>query len=234
MIKLRKSEDRGSFDHGWLKTKHTFSFASYIDPNFMGFRDLRVINEDWIQAGQGFGEHPHENMEIISYVVEGALSHKDSMGNGSTIKPGDVQYMSAGRGVRHSEFNHMEDAATHLLQIWILPNKQGGEPRYAQKTISNEDKREKLCLLVSEEGKGGPIQIYQDINMYGSILDEGQSVQHEFKHNRHGWLQLVKGALELSDGSIITAGDGVQISDEANLGIQSKKNDSEFLLFDLN
>ena len=231
MIKIRKSKERGFAEHGWLKSYHTFSFANYFDPNHMGFRDLRVINEDRIQPGEGFGTHHHEDMEIISYVIEGALEHKDSMGNGSVINPGDVQYMSAGKGVNHSEFNHSKEDITHFLQIWILPNDKGLAPQYDQKRFLEKDKLGKLKLLCSPDGQDGSIFIRQDVNLYGSILPEKGQVDFDIKSNRYVWIQLIKGNLLVND-HILQEGDGVSFSEENKIQILAKEK-SEFLLFDM-
>jgi redox-sensitive bicupin YhaK (pirin superfamily) len=235
MITFRRSEARGVAEHGWLKSFHTFSFANYYDPEHMGFRTLRVINEDYIQAGQGFGTHPHQNMEIITYVLSGALAHKDSMGNGSVILPGDVQYMSAGTGVTHSEFSEVRPGKpemTHLLQIWILPSEEGLTPRYDQKSFSREDKLGKLKLVVSGDGRADSITIRQDVSLFASILQPGQSVNYELQSNRHAWLQLITGEIDLS-GKILKSGDAAAISQEKSISA-SAKIPSEFLLFDLN
>jgi quercetin 2,3-dioxygenase len=238
MVKIRKSDDRGYADHGWLKSYHTFSFAQYYDSQFVHFRNLRVINEDWVAAGEGFDTHPHEDMEIITYVIKGALSHKDSMGNGSTIKPGDVQRMSAGTGVTHSEFNHSKNEEVHLLQIWIFPNKKGLEPSYEQKNFSESEKRNKLRLrlVASPDGSEGSVTIHQDVTLYSSLLAPEKTIKYQFKPGRSGWLQLIKGELNLSlsdrDEKLLP-GDGAIISNEKEFELTGIK-DSEFLFFDLN
>lgn len=231
MIKIRRSEERGHADHGWLNAYHTFSFADYYDPNFMGFRSLRVINEDRVAPGRGFGTHGHRDMEIITYVLEGSLAHKDSMGNEGAIKRDEVQYMSAGRGVQHSEFNHSESEPVHLLQIWIEPDRRGYAPQYDQRVVSAADKRGKLRLVASNEGGEG-IQIRQDAKLYASILGKGEAVEHGFDGGRAGWLQVVRGSVEV-DGNVLVAGDGAAITDEAKVLLKGAEESSEFLLFDL-
>lgn len=231
MINIRHSEERGGGDFGWLKTHHSFSFDTYHDPRFMGFRSLRVINEDWVQAGHGFPMHPHRDMEIITYVLEGALEHKDSMGNGSTIRPGDGQRMSAGTGVRHSEANSSKTDAAHLLQIWILPDRRGHEPGYEQKVFPEADKRGKLRLIASPDGTDGSVTIHQDARLYVSLLQPGQEVKHEPGSGRYAWLQVAKGAVELN-GQSLKQGDGAAVSNEQRLIVKGTK-DAEVLLFDL-
>lgn len=231
MITVRRSEDRGFADHGWLKTHHTFSFADYYDQKFMGFRSLRVINEDYVDAGNGFGTHPHRDMEIITYILEGSLAHKDSMGHTEEIIPGFVQAMSAGTGVQHSEFNPSKTAPVHLLQIWILPAHRGGKPRYDQKFFPNEERTNKLCLVASNDGANGSLQIGQDAKVYASILNSGSTIQHELAAGRSGWLQVARGAVTLN-GTKLNAGDGAAIEQEQQLAIAANA-DSELLLFDL-
>ena len=231
MINIRHSEERGGGDFGWLKTQHSFSFDTYHDPRFMGFRSLRVINEDWVQAGHGFPMHPHRDMEIITYVLEGALEHKDSMGNGSTIRPGDGQRMSAGTGVRHSEANSSKTDAAHLLQIWILPDRRGHEPGYEQKVFPEADKRGKLRLIASPDGTDGSVTIHQDAKLYVSLLQPGQEVKHDLGSGRYAWLQVAKGAVELN-GQSLKQGDGAAVSNEQRLIVKGTK-DAEVLLFDL-
>jgi len=231
MINIRRSEERGGGNHGWLNTHHTFSFDQFYDPRWMGFRSLRVINEDWVAAGQGFPTHPHRDMEIITYILEGALEHKDSLGTGSIIRPGDGQRMSAGRGIRHSEMNPSPTEAAHLLQIWIMPDKSGHEPSYEQKAFPEEEKRGKLRLLASPDGKDESVTIHQDAKLYVSLLDAGQEVKHELVKGRHAWLQIAKGAVELN-GKKLEQGDGAAISEEKALSIKGSK-DAEVLLFDL-
>ena len=232
MIKIRKAEERGHFDFGWLNTYHTFSFGEYYDPRNMGFRSLRVINEDFVHAGRGFPTHGHSDMEIITYVLEGGLAHKDSMGNGSIIRPGDVQRMSAGTGVRHSEANPSTEEPVHLLQIWILPNETGIEPSYEEKKFDDEEKRGRLRLVVSPDGRDGSVRIHQDASVYTTVLDSEQGVAYELKPNRHAWLQVARGLVEVN-GQQLKQGDGAAISEERELTIVGRE-PSEALLFDLN
>jgi len=232
MITVRRSDERGHFDHGWLDTYHSFSFASYYDPKHMGFRSLRVINEDRVAPGDGFGTHPHRDMEIITYVLQGGLSHKDSMGNGSTIRPGDVQRMSAGTGVLHSEFNHSKDEAVHLLQIWILPDKEGVTPSYEQKFFDAESKRGVLRLIASRDGRDGSVTIHQDADLFASVLDKGARVEHLLPAGRSAWLQAVSGKVAVN-GIELSAGDGAAVSAESTLTVEGSANGSEILLFDL-
>jgi quercetin 2,3-dioxygenase len=234
MITLRPAQERGHFNHGWLDTYHSFSFDRYHDPKHMGFRALRVINEDRVQSGGGFGTHPHRDMEIITYVLEGELAHKDSMGNGSTIRPGEVQRMSAGTGVLHSEFNHSPDRQVHLLQIWILPERRGLDPSYEQKTFAAEEKLNRLRLVAARDPRDGAVTIHQDAELYSALLDDGASVHHELRPGRHAWIQVARGAVDLN-GKRLTAGDGAAISDEAEVVITgaSSTERSEILLFDL-
>jgi redox-sensitive bicupin YhaK (pirin superfamily) len=231
MITIRRSEERGGGDFGWLNTHHTFSFDQYHDSRFMGFRSLRVINEDLVQGGQGFPMHPHRDMEIITYLLDGALEHKDSMGNGSIIRPGDGQRMSAGTGVRHSEANASKTDAAHLLQIWILPDRRGHEPGYEQKAFPEAEKRGKLRLIASPDGKDGSVTIHQDAKLYASLLQPGQEVKHELEKGRYAWLQVAKGAVELN-GQSLNQGDGAAVSDERQLVVKGTA-DAEVLLFDL-
>lgn len=231
MITVRKSEDRGHFDHGWLETYHTFSFADYQDPDFMGFSKLRVINQDWIRPGQGFGTHGHRDMEIITYVLEGVLEHKDSMGNGSRILPGEVQFMSAGAGVTHSEFNGSAEETTHLLQMWILPAKQGTKPRYDQKKFPEEERRGRLRLVVSPDGEKGSIVIGQDASLLVGSFDKGESAVHELKPGRSAWLHVALGQVRLN-GKDLGPGDGAAVRDEARLSLESVEK-ADVVLFDL-
>jgi quercetin 2,3-dioxygenase len=231
MITLRKSAERGGGDHGWLNTRHTFSFSDYWDPKWMGFRSLRVINEDYVAPASGFGTHPHSDMEIITYVLEGQLEHKDSLGTGSVILPGDGQRMTAGRGIRHSEYNPSASEQVHLYQIWILPDKKGLEPSYEQKTFPAEEKQGKLRLIASPDAEDGSVKIHQDARLYVTLLKSGEEVSHEFGKNRHGWLQVAKGSIEIN-GKFLTAGDGAAISDEQGVAFKAEE-DSEVLLFDL-
>ena len=230
MITVRRAADRGHFDHGWLNTYHTFSFADYHDPRWMGFRSLRVINDDRVAPGQGFGEHRHRDMEIVSYVLEGALAHRDSMGNSGVIRPGDVQRMSAGTGVQHSEFNGSRPDPVHFLQIWILPETPGSPPGYEQKTFPPKTRRGKLRLVGSPDGREGSLTVGQEVTIYASVLEPGEEVQHRLAPGRHAWLQVAEGALELN-GHRLEEGDGAAVTDEDELDITGKG--SEFLLFDL-
>lgn len=232
MIRVRRAEQRGHFDHGWLNTYHTFSFADYYDPENMGFRSLRVINEDWVHPGHGFGTHPHRDMEILTYVLEGGLAHKDSMGNGSTILPGDVQRMSAGTGVLHSEFNRSENDPVHLLQIWILPERRGISPSYEQKNFAREEKLKILRLLASNNGRDGSVKIHQDAQLYTSVLEPGNSVEYGLKPDRHAWLQVARGNVKLN-GQELKQGDGAAVSEELKLKIDTGSEEAEILLFDL-
>ncbi len=233
MFHLRKAEDRGHANHGWLKAAHTFSFSEYHDPQFMGFRDLRVINEDRIAAAEGFPTHGHQNMEIITYILGGSLAHKDSMGNGSVIKPGDIQYMSAGSGVRHSEFNASKTEEAHLLQIWILPQANGLKPAYGQKHFTEEERTNRLKQLASVDGADGSVQIRQDIRLFGSLLQKEASISYELNPSRHAWLQLAKGEIDVN-GIKMQSGDGLAVSEERLLKITGIGETAEFLLFDLN
>jgi redox-sensitive bicupin YhaK (pirin superfamily) len=229
MINIRKAQDRGLTQTDWLKSFHTFSFADYYDPAFMGFADLRVINEDTINAAEGFGTHPHNNMEIITYVVAGSLEHKDSMGTGSTIKPGEIQRMSAGTGITHSEFNHSKNDALHLLQIWILPNQKQLKPEYEQKPIHK--KINEFILIGSNNPTENAVTIHQDVQLYVAYLSRDAVLTHNFKTDRNGWLQLIKGKIDIN-GQIISAGDGVAIVAENQIKIHCLE-DAELLLFDL-
>ncbi len=232
MIKIRRSEDRGKANYGWLDTNYTFSFNTFYDERFMGFRKLRVINEDVIEPNQGFPTHGHRDMEILTYVMSGELSHKDSMGNGETIYPHEVQRMTAGTGVLHSEYSSPTDK-THLLQIWILPEKENLAPGYEQKFFAPEDKKGKLKLVASHGGDNGAVHINQDVALYSSILAKDETVLHELAENRHAWIQIVKGSLEIN-GEFLNQGDGAAISNEKLLEIKSLEDETEFLLFDLN
>jgi redox-sensitive bicupin YhaK (pirin superfamily) len=231
MITIRPSNQRGGGDFGWLNTRHSFSFDTYYDPKFMGFRSLRVINEDRVAPGQGFPMHPHRDMEIITYLLEGEVEHKDSMGNGSIIRPGDGQRMSAGTGVRHSEANPSQTDAAHLLQIWILPDRPGHRPSYEQKSFPNEEKRGRLRLIASPDGKDGSVTVHQDARLYVSLLTPGQQVTHELGKDRYAWLQVAKGAVELN-GKVLNQGDGAAVSEEQKLTIKGTQ-EAEILLFDL-
>lgn len=231
MINIRRSKERGHANHGWLDTNFTFSFADYYDPNFMGFRDLRVINEDFIEPAQGFPKHGHRDMEIITYMISGELSHRDSMGNGETIRPNEVQRMTAGTGVLHSEYSSPTDR-THLLQIWILPEKKNLQPGYEQKEFAAEEKGGQLRLIASRGGDDGSVHINQDVKVFASVLKEGEQVSHELADGRHAWIQLIRGALDVN-GEKLNAGDGAAISDEKALAIKSLDKNTEFLVFDL-
>ncbi len=233
MINIRRSDERGGGNYGWLDTKYTFSFNNYYDPKYMSFRNLRVINEDWVEANQGFGTHGHANMEIITYVISGALAHKDSTGGSEVLRPHEVQRMTAGTGIRHSEFNPSETEKVHLYQIWILPEKDGLEPGYEQTYFAPETKKGRLKLVASRGGDDGSVKINQDVKLYSSILANGETVSHHLAENRHAWIQIVKGALDLN-GETLNASDGAAISDERLLEIKSLADDTEFLLFDLN
>lgn len=231
MIKIRKSSARGFANHGWLKSFHTFSFASYYDPAHMHFGNLRVINEDFIAAGAGFGKHPHENMEIITYVISGALSHQDSMGNSSTILPGEVQIMSAGTGVFHSEFNHEKDSETHLLQIWIFPKVKNIAPRYGQKSFVKDFDRNDFVLVVSGSGRDGSIQINQDAEIFLAKFAAKKTFDLVIERSRKIWIQMISGKIVVN-GQELTNGDAAAITDAVLVNIEAKEK-SEFLLFDL-
>ena len=228
MIRVRRAEERGHFDHGWLNTYHTFSFADYHDPDFMGFRSLRVINEDRVEAGRGFGTHGHRDMEIISYVLEGELGHGDSMGTGSVIRPGEVQRMSAGTGVMHSEKN-ASAMPVHFLQIWIVPERRGITPSYEQKAFPASERENRLRLVASHDGRDGSLTIHQNVDLYTTTLRDA-SVTFDFRPNRYGWLQVARGAVTLN-GEELRAGDGAAIEDESRVTLAG---DGEALLFDLN
>ena len=232
MLKIRKAGDRGHFDHGWLNTYHTFSFGDYHDSRFMGFQTLRVLNEDRVQPGQGFGTHGHRDMEIISCVLEGQLAHRDSMGNASVIAPGDVQYMSAGTGVRHSEFNASSTEPVHFVQIWILPEKDGQPPRYGQKHFDAKSREGVLRLVASRDGRDGSIEVRQDLNLYASILGPGKAVSLTLPAGRHIWVQVLRGGLEVN-GNRLTAGDGLAASEETVIAFAGGDQGAEFLAFDL-
>ena len=231
MIQVRKREDRGHFDHGWLETSHSFSFAGYFDPQFVGFRALRVLNEDRVAPGAGFPTHAHQDMEILTYVLEGALEHSDSMGTGSVIRPGDVQRMTAGRGVTHSEFNASKTHPLHFLQIWIHPSRSRLDPGYEQKTFSAEEKRGRLRLVASSDGRDGSLTIHQDADVYASILEPGNTIRFEPREGRFGWIQIARGEAVLN-GNGLRAGDGAGWTDESSLELTSEAG-AEILLFDL-
>jgi redox-sensitive bicupin YhaK (pirin superfamily) len=231
MQTLRRAQERGHVNHGWLDSYHTFSFGSYYDPEHMGFSNLRVINDDTVAPGGGFSTHGHEDMEIISYVLEGGLEHKDSMGNGSVMRPGDVQRMSAGTGVTHSEYNHSPDEPVHFLQIWLLPNQAGVEPGYEQRSFPLEDRRGKLILLVSPDGRDGSITSHQDALVYGTLLEDGQHLNHSLTSGRKAYVHVATGSADVN-GHVLNAGDAMAIEDHGEiqlLGIH----DSELLVFDL-
>ncbi|MBD2460589.1 pirin family protein [Oscillatoria sp. FACHB-1407] len=232
MITIRPAQERGVANFGWLDSRHTFSFGNYYDPAHMGFADLRVINEDKVTPGQGFGTHGHRDMEIISYVLEGALEHKDSIGTGSVIRPGDVQRMSAGTGIMHSEFNASNADPVHFLQIWILPERKGIEPGYEQKTFSTEEKQGKLRLVGSRDGRDGSITIHQDVNLYATALKAGDTVEHTLASDRVVWVQVARGAVQLNDRPL-SAGDGAAITQENLITLQGASDDAEVLLFDM-
>ena len=231
MITVRRSNERGHFDHGWLNTYHTFSFDQYYDPRYMSFRDLRVINEDFVAPGRGFPKHGHRDMEIITYILEGALKHEDSMGNGSVIRPGDVQRMTAGTGVRHSEQNASDQERVHLLQIWILPNTVGLDPGYEQKAFSEDERRGRLRLIASEDGRDGSVLVHQDVSLFASVLPSGQEVEHAIDPLRYAWIQVARGSAEIN-GEKADQGDGVSAFGESDLRIRAME-DAEVLLFDL-
>jgi quercetin 2,3-dioxygenase len=232
MIQVRPANDRGVANFGWLDSRHTFSFGDYYDPNHMGFGPLRVINEDRVRGGGGFDTHGHRDMEIISYVLDGALEHKDSIGTGSVIRPGDVQRMSAGTGIRHSEFNHSKQSPVHFLQIWLLPERAGITPGYEQKTFDAADKRGKLRLVASPDGRNGSVTVHQDAQLYASLLDGGDRVTHALRPARRAWVQVARGEVEVN-GETLSAGDGAAISDEREVSITARAANSEILLFDL-
>ncbi len=240
MITIRSAQDRGMADFGWLHSQHTFSFGQYQDPKHMGFGKLRVINEDQVAPGKGFATHGHQNMEIISYVLDGALEHKDSLGTGSVILPGDVQRMSAGTGIRHSEFNASQTEPVHFLQIWILPGQDGIEPGYEQKNFTDAEKLGKLRLVGSRDGRDGSITIHQDVNFYAGILHTGETVSYDFAPGRVAWLQLARGSvkfndyeLQVGDGVAITFGESEVINQESLTTIKSLTPNTEVLLFDM-
>jgi quercetin 2,3-dioxygenase len=222
---------RGHAKIGWLESYHTFSFSNFYDPNRMGFRALRVINEDRIIPGAGFGTHSHRDMEILTYVLEGALEHKDSLGTGSVIMPGDAQIMSAGTGISHSEFNHSQTEPVHLLQIWILPDESGLKPRYEQQAFPVEKKKNKLCLIAAKDGREGAVTIHQDVDIYAAVLEPQNMVTHQVKPNRYAWLQIARGRVTLND-QLLHAGDGLQIQGEESLTMSTDA-EAEILLFDL-
>jgi redox-sensitive bicupin YhaK (pirin superfamily) len=230
-MNIRRANERGHAEHGWLDTYHTFSFASYYDPQWMGFRSLRVINDDLVMPGMGFGTHPHRDMEIITYILNGQLQHKDSMGNGRVIRTGEVQYMSAGSGVQHSEFNPSKDEAVHLLQIWIQPDRKGVTPRYAEKSLKDAAEG-KLHLATSKAGRDGSIAIHQDADLWLAKLGTGNRVTHELARHRHAWVHVAEGEVSLN-GTTLGGGDAAAINGESVIELGASK-PSQILLFDLN
>lgn len=231
MIQIRKSEERGHFDHGWLETYHTFSFDRYFDPRFPGFRSLRVINEDWIRPDTEFPTHPHRDMEIVTYVIEGELAHEDSMGNGSIIRSGEVQRMTAGTGITHSEKNPSKSVTTHLLQIWLFPDQKGLEPSYEQSQIKESDMLGRWYPVVVPRGRDGAVAINQDAFIYATVLNQGDGIEKKFEKNRHGWIQVVTGEVEIM-GHQLSQGDGAALSRETSIALVAADR-SEVLLFDL-
>jgi redox-sensitive bicupin YhaK (pirin superfamily) len=231
MISVRPARERGHFDHGWLDTWHSFSFADYYDPAHMGYSNLRVINEDRVAPGRGFATHGHKDMEIVTYILSGALEHKDSMGNGSVIRPGDVQRMSAGTGVRHSEFNPSQDTPVHLLQVWLLPSRQGVVPGYAQKHFPEASRRGRLCLIMSPDGRDGSIDSHQDALVYATLLDAGETVRLDMAPGRRAYVHVARGEVQLN-GRDLAAGDGARIQDEVLVEIAGL-GAAEALVFDL-
>jgi redox-sensitive bicupin YhaK (pirin superfamily) len=231
MLLIRRSDERGRANHGWLDSRHTFSFADYHDPRFMGYGPLRVINEDRVQAGQGFGTHGHRDMEIISYVLEGELAHRDSMGNGSVIRRGDVQRMSAGTGVQHSEFNHSKSAPVHFFQIWLFPDRRNLAPGYEEKHFSDEEKRARLKLVASQDGRDGSVVVHQRADLYASLLKAGDELTHATERTAKGWIQIASGSFTVN-GEKLETGDGAAIAYEDNVAIRCES-DGELLLFDM-
>jgi len=231
MLDIIQSESRGSADHGWLRAKHTFSFAEYYDPQRVEFGTLRVINEDRIAPGKGFGTHPHRDMEIVTYVIDGAIEHKDSMGNGTIITPGEVQRMTAGTGVQHSEFNHSQDKELHLLQIWIYPEKNGLEPGYEQTRFPRKEKLNRLRLVGSRDGREGSITIHQDVDLYASVLEPGKELSLELRNDRKVFIQVIHGDIT-ANGQALSAGDGAALEGEHALQINASS-EAEFLVFDM-
>ncbi|CAO3430010.1 pirin family protein [Azospirillum argentinense] len=231
MITIRNRDERGAVNMGWLNSKHSFSFGHYYDPAHMGFRALRVINDDRVIPGAGFPTHGHADMEIVSYVLDGVLEHKDTLGTSSVIRPGDVQRMSAGSGIRHSEYNASKKDPVHFLQIWILPNEEGMVPGYEQKAFEREEKQGRLRLVGSQDGRDGSVTIHQDVDLYATLLDEGDSVTHELRPGRHAWVQVARGQVRLN-GTVLKEGDGAAISKEESLTLDGVVS-AEVLLFDL-
>ncbi|KAF0192789.1 MAG: hypothetical protein FD165_559 [Gammaproteobacteria bacterium] len=231
MLDIRHADQRGVANFGWLDSRHTFSFGEYHDPQHMGFGPLRVINEDRVQPGRGFDMHGHRDMEIISYVLEGALEHKDSMGNGSIIRPGDVQRMTAGTGVRHSEFNSSPRERVHFLQIWILPEVEGLAPGYEQTTFGDDQKRGRLCLIASRDGRNGSVTIHQDVDLYATRLGDGDEITHPLRAGRTAWVQIARGRASVN-GTALQAGDGIALANESAIALRGQS-DTEILLFDM-
>ncbi len=232
MINIRQENQRGKANLGWLDTRYTFSFSNYFDPNYMGFKTLRVINEDKVNPGGGFPTHGHQDMEIITYILQGSLEHKDSLGNGSIIRPGEVQRMSAGTGIQHSEFNPSENESVHLLQIWIIPEQKDITPGYEQKTFTEAQKRGKLRLIGSQDGRENSVTIHQDVNLYATLLQKGETISHKINPERGIWVQIISGEINLND-HVLSAGDGAAITEESSLIITGNAANSELLLFDL-
>ena len=231
MLNIRKAQDRGKANLGWLESYHTFSFAEYYDPQHMGFADLRVINDDIIAPAKGFGTHPHRDMEIVTYVLDGALEHRDSMGNGSVMRPGDVQRMSAGTGVTHSEFNHSQQEPVHLLQIWILPNRNGHTPGYEQKHFAADEKRGRLRLIASLDGAEGSVSLNQDVKVFAALLDGEETASYAVNTGRVAWIHVARGEVEIN-GETLRGGDGASVDPETELNL-SNGQDAEILLFDM-
>jgi quercetin 2,3-dioxygenase len=232
MIKIRDGNQRGKANFGWLDTHYTFSFSNYFDPEYMGFKSLRVINEDRVNPGGGFPTHGHQDMEIITYILQGALEHKDSIGNGSIIQPGEVQRMSAGTGILHSEFNPSDKEMVHLLQIWIIPKSKGITPSYEQKTFTEREKSGQLRLIGSEDGRENSVTIHQDVNLYATLLKNGETISYKTSPERGIWVQIIRGEINLND-HVLSAGDGVAITDETSLFLTGNATNSELLLFDM-
>ncbi|OUC13114.1 MAG: quercetin 2,3-dioxygenase [Alkalinema sp. CACIAM 70d] len=231
MLTLRRSRDRGHANHGWLDSYHTFSFANYYDPAHLQYRSLRVINEDYIAPGMGFGSHPHRDMEIVTYVLQGALEHKDSLGNGAIIRPGEVQRMTAGTGIVHSEFNPSAEESTHLLQIWILPEQANLQPSYEQTYFSPEERSGKLRLIASRDGREGSVTVHQDMNLYAALLQAGEQIQQPVSADRHFWVQVARGTVQIN-GEVLEAGDAAAIENVTSLDAIAQA-DAELLVFDL-
>lgn len=231
MIRIRKAQDRGASNLDWLDSKHTFSFGRYQDPEHIGFETLKVINDDIVAPAKGFGTHPHDNMEIISYVLDGAVEHKDSMGNGSVILPGDVQRLSAGTGITHSEFNPLDDQSAHFLQIWFMPKNRNIVPSYAQKSFPEGKKRGKFCLVASEDGRDNSVSLNQDVDMYVGLLNGNEAISYEISHGRNLWIHIARGNVTVNDYQL-SAGDGVAITDLEKLDFE-KGNHAEILVFDM-